>query len=69
MSDESSVQRAMSDLPHLALEDSLFRAQLALPCAHLLLWSRAIEKTVNGLHSRWWSEDEDGTPEADCGTW
>ena len=60
MSDKTLIQGAPSNLPHLPLDDSLFRAQLGLPCAHLLLWSWAIEKSVDGLHSKWWwSEDED----------
>lgn len=51
MSEESNGRGGASNLPHLPFEDSLFRAQLGLPCAYLLFWSRSIEEPIDRLHS------------------
>ena len=58
MRTKTAAQGLMPDLPHLAVEDTLFGAELALPCANLLLCSRAIQEAIDSLHSRVEYKDE-----------
>ena len=53
MRTKTAAQGLMPDLPHLAVEDTLFGAKLALPCANLLLCSRAIQEAIDSLHIRY----------------
>lgn len=71
MRTKTAAQGVMPDLPHLAVEDTLLGAKLALPCANLLLCSGTIEEAVDSLHIVYqlvveYRVSEEG--DANCGT-